>query len=125
MDRNRLYTGEHTPLIKLAGNDPRGIQQGGLALRKSRAYSGRVVLAGEPGVAVTVSLVWGPGTGDRQTIPITGLRDAYAKFPLQFTAAGDTENGRMESPRPAADRSASEPRRSCRPTISAASARIP
>jgi alpha-N-arabinofuranosidase len=46
MDRDRPYVGEHTPLIQLAGTDARGIQQAGLVLRKSRAYSGRVVLAG-------------------------------------------------------------------------------
>jgi alpha-L-arabinofuranosidase len=96
MDRERPYVGEHTPLIKLAGNDPRGIQQAGLVLRKSKVYSGRVVLAGEPDVAVTVSLVWGPSPGDRQTIPITGLQATYAKFPLKFTAGGDTDDGRIE-----------------------------
>jgi alpha-N-arabinofuranosidase len=87
MDRDHPYVGEHTPLIRLAGTDPRGIQQAGLVLRKSRVYSGRVVLRGEPGVAVTVSLVWGSGPGERQKVPISGLQTTYAKFPLQFTAA--------------------------------------
>jgi len=96
MDRDHPYVGEHTPLVKLAGNEPRGIQQGGLVLRKSKAYSGRVVLEGEPGVAVRVNLVWGPGPGERQTIPITGLQATYAKFPLQFSAGGDTDDGRIE-----------------------------
>ena len=72
MDREHPYVGEHTPLIRLAGAEPRGIQQAGLVLRKSKAYSGRVVLAGEPGAAVAVSLVWGSGPSERQTIPITG-----------------------------------------------------
>jgi alpha-N-arabinofuranosidase len=96
MDRDHPYVGEHTPLIRLAGPEPRGIQQAGLVLRKSRVYSGRVVLAGEPGAAVAVSLVWGSGPSERQTIPITGLRSDCAKFPLQFTAGGDTDNGRIE-----------------------------
>lgn len=96
MDRDHPYVGEHTPLIRLAGTDPRGIQQAGLVLRKSKAYSGRVVLAGEPGAAVVVSLVWGSGPGERQTVAITGLQAAYAKFPLQFTAGGDTNDGRIE-----------------------------
>ncbi|MGC9969048.1 MAG: alpha-N-arabinofuranosidase [Bryobacteraceae bacterium] len=96
MDRDRPYVGEHTPLIKLSGNDPCGIQQAGLVLRKSKVYSGRVVLAGEPGAAVGVSLVWGSGPRERQTIPMTDLRSDYAKFPLQFTAGGDTDNGRIE-----------------------------
>ena len=96
MDRDHPYVGEHTPLIKLAGTEPRGIQQTGLALRKSKTYSGRVVLAGEPNIAVTVSLVWGSGPGERQTVRLTGLKSTYTKFPLRFTPEGDTDNGRIE-----------------------------
>ena len=96
MDCDNPYVGEHTPLLKLAGPEPRGIQQAGLVLRKSKGYSGRVVLAGEPGASVSVSLVWGPDPGERQTIPITGLKTTYAKFPLQFTVGGDTDDGRIE-----------------------------
>jgi len=96
MDRDHPYVGEHSPLIKLAGSDPRGILQAGLVLRKSRAYSGRVVLQGQPGVAVSAALVWGSGPSERQTVSITGLQTNYAKFPLQFTPGGDTENGRIE-----------------------------
>jgi alpha-N-arabinofuranosidase len=96
MDTDRPYVGKHTPLIKLAGSEPRGIKQAGLVLRKSKAYSARVVLAGQPGAAVTVSLVWGPGAAERQTIPIKGLRAAYAKFPLHFTAQADADGGRLE-----------------------------
>jgi alpha-N-arabinofuranosidase len=96
MDRDRPYVGEHTPLIKLASTDPRGIQQSGLVLRRSKVYAGRVVLAGEPGLAVLVSLVWGSGPGERQTLRVTGLGTSYTKFPLQFTARGDTDDGRLE-----------------------------
>jgi alpha-N-arabinofuranosidase len=96
MDRDHPYVGEHTPLIKLAGAGPRGVRQSGLVLRKSKAYAGRVVLAAEPGTAVTVSLVWGPGPAERQTVPIARLGATYAKFPFQFTAGGDTDNGRIE-----------------------------
>ena len=96
MDCDNPYVGEHTPLVTLAGPEPRGIQQAGLALRKSKVYAARVVLAGQPGAVVTVSLVWGPGPDERQTIPISGLRTSYAKFPLRFTAGADTEDGRLE-----------------------------
>lgn len=96
MDRQNPYVGDHTPRITLAGATPRGIQQGGLALRKGKSYTGRVVLAGDPSAKVTVALVWGPGPGDRQTVPIAGLGRSYAKFPLKFTARGDTDDGRIE-----------------------------
>lgn len=96
MDRNQPYVGEHTPRITLAGAQPRGIQQGGLALRKGKSYTGRVVLAGEPGAKVSVSLVWGPGPGDRQIVPVAGLSRSYSKFPLKFAAGADTNDGRIE-----------------------------
>ena len=96
MDRNHPYAGEHTPLVKLAGAEPRGIQQSGLALRKSKVYAGRVVLQGDSGAAVTVSLIWGSGPGERQTIPIKDLHSTYAKFALKFTAGADTDDGRIE-----------------------------
>jgi alpha-N-arabinofuranosidase len=96
MDRRNPYVGVHTPLIRLAGGELRGIQQAGLALRKGKAYTGRVVLAGAPGAKVSVSLVWGPGPGDRQVVPITGLAASYLKFPLKFTAGADNNDGRIE-----------------------------
>jgi len=49
IDLLNRYFGERTRLIRLAGNDPRGIHQAGLVLGNSKAYSARVVLAGEPG----------------------------------------------------------------------------
>jgi alpha-N-arabinofuranosidase len=96
MDREHPYTGKQSPLIQLAGAAPRGIAQAGIVLRDGRNYSGRVVLAGDPGANVTVSLVWGSGPNDRQTIPIQGLRSDYAKLPLKFTALAETDNGRIE-----------------------------
>jgi alpha-N-arabinofuranosidase len=96
MDPAHAYTGKQSPLIQLAGAVPRGIAQAGIVLRDGRNYSGRVVLAGDPGANVTVSLVWGSGPNDRQTIPIQGLRSDYAKFPLKFTALADTDTGRLE-----------------------------
>ena len=96
MDRQNPYVGNYTPLVRLAGDAPRGIQQAGLALRKGKAYTGRIVLAGAPGAKVTVSLVWGDGPGGRQAIPITSLGASYSKSPLKFTAGGDSKDGRIE-----------------------------
>jgi alpha-N-arabinofuranosidase len=95
MDHAHPYVGEQSPEIKLASKTAHGIQQSGLALRKAKAYTGRVVLAGSPGTTITVSLVWGPDANDRQTITIAS-HPGYAKFPLKFTAQADTEEGRLE-----------------------------
>lgn len=96
MDKKDPYVGEHAPLVKLAAAAPHGIRQAGLPLRKGRAYTGSIVLAGDAGAQVEVSLVWGPGPSDRQTIPMPSLPARYAKFPLKFTSGGDTEDGRLE-----------------------------
>ena len=96
MDRANAYVGEWCPLVKLEAGAPRGIGQSGLALKAGRAYTGRVVLAGGPGARVSVSLVWGPGPGDRQTIAVPALTARYAKLPLRFTARADTSDGRFE-----------------------------
>jgi alpha-N-arabinofuranosidase len=96
MDRQQVYVGEHSPMVKLEAGVPHGIEQAGLGVRKGRLYSGRVILAGDPGADVKVSLVWGPGPGDRQSISITPLRAAYAKFPLRFSAGADSDDARLE-----------------------------
>jgi alpha-N-arabinofuranosidase len=96
MDREHPYVGDQSPSIKLEGSEPRGIRQSGLALRKGKAYTGRIVLAGDAGAKITVSLVWGSGPAERQTASISGVRAAYAKFPLKFTAQGNSDDGRFE-----------------------------
>ena len=55
-----------------------------------------MALAGGPGARVSVSLVWGTGPGDRQTIPVPALTARYATVPLKFTAGADTSDGRLE-----------------------------
>ena len=96
MDANKPYTGEHTPLVKLDKKEPRGFQQSGLAVRKGKAYTGRIVLAGTPGAMVKVTLAWGDAASERQTVVIGKLGPDYVKFPLSFHAAADSDNARLE-----------------------------
>ena len=109
MDREHAYVGEHSPLVKLEAATPHGIQQAGMAVRKGRKYTGRAVLAAEPGAEVKVALVWGAGPGDRQTIPIKALRREYAKFRLTFTAGGTATTRGWRSWGPARGRSTLAP----------------
>jgi alpha-N-arabinofuranosidase len=95
MDKSKAFVGEHAPMIKLATDAPHGITQNGLPLRKDRKYTGRIALAGSAGAKIEVSLIWGEGKDQRQTIIIDSLKDQYVKFPLAFTAAGDTDDGRL------------------------------
>jgi alpha-L-arabinofuranosidase len=96
MDAAHAFVGEHSPMVTLAGAEARGLRQAGLSLLKGRAYTGRIVLAGDPQARVTVSLVWGPGAGDRAAVSVGGLGSAYATYPLRFVAGADGENGVLE-----------------------------
>jgi alpha-N-arabinofuranosidase len=96
MDRDHAFVGEHSPMIKLEAGTPHGIQQGELGLQKGNKYSGRIYLAAEPGANVKVSLIWGSGPGDRQTIELKSLHKEYAKFPLSFTAGADADDAHLE-----------------------------
>jgi len=95
MDFRQAWVGAHSPMVRLDGTAPRGIQQGGLGLVQGKQYTGRVVLAADAGVTVKVSLIWGPNPGDRQTLDIAGVNGDYAKFPLIFTSGGATMDGTL------------------------------
>ncbi len=96
MDTKNPYTGDQSPLVQLDGNEPRGFRQAGIAIRRGKEYTGRIFLAGTPGAVVKVTLVWGKGTADRQTVPIRTLGRAYRKFPLHYTAAADSDDAALE-----------------------------
>jgi alpha-N-arabinofuranosidase len=96
MDREQPYVGEHSPLVRVGGPEARGIRQTGLAVRRGRAYTGRVILRGDPGVRVTVALAWGSGPGDRSVMPVGRLSSSYKTFPLRFTADGDSDDAGLE-----------------------------
>jgi alpha-N-arabinofuranosidase len=96
MGEANAYVGEWSPIVRLEPDSPHGISQSGLVLRAGRAYAGRVALAADPGARVNVSLVWGTGPRDRQTIPVPAPTEGYAPVPLKFTAGADTSDGRLE-----------------------------
>jgi len=68
MDKDHPFVGEQSPRIELDPSTPHGIRQSGLALVKGKKYTGRVYLRGTPSSKVKVSLIWGEGANDRQTI---------------------------------------------------------
>jgi alpha-L-arabinofuranosidase len=96
MTRERPFVGEHTPVITADGKG-NGLFQERLGLVAGQRYVGRVVLAGAPAAGpVHVTLVWGSGASDRQTVAVERLTADYATAPLAFTAGGSTDNGRLE-----------------------------
>ena len=96
MDAKAPYTGDHAPLVKLDGNEPHGFRQAGIAIRNGKTYTGRIVLAGTPGAVVKVTLAWGKGAAERQTITIPTLGPTYRKFLLHYTASADSDAAALE-----------------------------
>jgi alpha-N-arabinofuranosidase len=96
MDTQHAYVGDHSPAIALSSDEPRGIRQAGLTLMQGKNYTGRIVLAGDAGTQVTVSLILGDGDTDRQTLTISKLTPNYAKFPLTFESPIDVVDAQLE-----------------------------
>ncbi len=88
MDTNNPFTGDHTPLITLAGAEPRGISQSGVNFTEGTLYNGRIQLAGDSSARVSINIVWGTNEdAAQQTIPLGRLRKDYRKFLFSFKAA--------------------------------------
>jgi alpha-N-arabinofuranosidase len=96
MDTRDAYTGDHSPLVRLDAKDPHGVSQSGIAVRKGKAYTGRIVLAGSPGASIKVTLIWGKEPADRQTVTIATIGAAYRKFPLRYIARVDSDEATLE-----------------------------
>jgi alpha-N-arabinofuranosidase len=96
MDVHHAFTGDHSPAIALDANEARGLRQSGLGLLRDKAYVGRIVLAGDPAATASVSLVWGTGATDRQTLTIEELTPEWATFPLTFKSPVDGDDGQIE-----------------------------
>lgn len=96
MDASDAYVGAHSPRILLDASTPHGIRQQGLGLKSGKQYTGRIILAADPGARISVSLIWGSNPGDRQTLPVQSVGTEYAKYPLTFTAGADTQNATIE-----------------------------
>ncbi|HKF50457.1 MAG TPA: hypothetical protein VKB38_24045 [Terracidiphilus sp.] len=96
MDTKAPYTGDQSPLVKLDARTPRGFSQSGIAVRKGKTYTGRIVLAGSPGAVIKTTLIWGKESADRQVVTIRSLGPAYRKFPLHFTSAANTDDATLE-----------------------------
>ena len=96
MDSDQPFVGDQSPRIALDMSTPHGIKQSGIPLMNGKQYNGRIWLRGTPGAKVNVTLIWGAGANDKQTIAITPLAAQYKKFALSFTAKADTAEGAIE-----------------------------
>ena len=95
MDKANPYVGKQSPVVSLASGR-NGIRQRGLWLENGRGYVGRVVLKADGSAKVSVSLVWGSGPADRQTVVFDGLTKDYKKYHFNFTAGADVKDAALE-----------------------------
>ena len=95
MDKENPFVGKQAPLVSLASGRA-GIRQAGLWLEKGRGYEGRIVIRAEGTPKVSVSLVWGAGPADRQTVVLDGLTKDYKKCYFSFTAGADVQDAALE-----------------------------
>lgn len=96
LDKEKPFVGEHSPRIALDAKTPHGIRQSGIALVKGKHYTGHIVVKATPGTHVTVSIAWGQGAGERQSIALTPLAETYKTIPISFVAQGDATDGAIE-----------------------------
>ena len=88
MDTKNPFVGDHTPLIKLAGAEPRGIRQTGLNFIRGATYTGRTQVVGDATARVSVSIVWGTNAAaPRQTISLGTPGKNYKNLTFSFKAA--------------------------------------
>ncbi|MBO9715634.1 MAG: alpha-L-arabinofuranosidase [Pseudoxanthomonas sp.] len=95
LDKDHPYVGEHSPVVTLDGSQERGMAQHELALKSGTPYNGRIVLRADPGVEVTVRLVWGSdGSGAlAQEIPAS---EKWKTQEFTFNPDVDTTGARLE-----------------------------
>jgi len=98
MVTDNAFVGEHTPRIALPRNGaPAGLVQARLGVVRGKNYTGRIVVAGSPTASpIEVSLVWGIGANDRDSVTIAEIDDSYTTSPLAFNAGRSTDNARIE-----------------------------
>ncbi len=97
MQKEAVFVGEHVPQVDLRGGEANGISQSGLGLVAGKGYTGYVILAGDASAApVEVSLSWGPGPAERQSVRIDRIAQEYQKYPLKFKAGASTDNAGFE-----------------------------
>ncbi|MDI7775814.1 alpha-N-arabinofuranosidase [Asticcacaulis sp. EMRT-3] len=96
MDTKDAYVGDQSPRISLAGSDPRGISQSGLSVVADKAYTGRIVVAIPSGAQGQVSLVWGDGPNDRQSVKLPATGGAWKTVSFSFKPSAASDQARLE-----------------------------
>jgi alpha-L-arabinofuranosidase len=93
------FVGEHTPVVSLDADAPRGISQSELGLVKGKSYDAYIWLKKEGDVdSVATRFIWGKGKSHSENVTIEGweLSDEYMLYKTSFTASVSTDEARVE-----------------------------
>jgi alpha-N-arabinofuranosidase len=96
MDTSAPYVGAQSPSVALSGATPQGLSQSGFAVLAGKRYTGHLWISGDAGAAVQVTLIWGPGAGERQSIALPAPAAAWRQADFAFTPTAATKDARLE-----------------------------
>lgn len=96
MDTKAPYVGAQTPTVAVDAATKRGLSQSGIGLAKGKRYDGYVQLSGDAGAKVEVTLVWGPGAADRQTVSLAAPSAEWKRADFSFTPTADATDAQLE-----------------------------
>jgi len=97
MDSVHAYASDHVPVVAVAGEERHGFAQRGVAIRAGIGYAGRIVVAGDRAAVVSVSLVWGEGASERQTVRLAPLTAEWKTQHFRFAPPpSSSDSARVE-----------------------------
>jgi alpha-N-arabinofuranosidase len=96
MDTQHPYVGTQSARIAVSPDHVTGIGQSGIEVVRGRRYVGKLKLSGEPGVAVSVALVWGDRPQDRQVVPLPTPGADWSEASFAFTPTVAASDARLE-----------------------------
>ena len=95
MASDHPYVGAQDVVVALDGAHVRGIGQSGLGVAKGTSYTGHIVFSGTPGAVVSVTLAWGDGTRQQQTVKLPAATSSWQTVPLHYVAGRRTDDAKF------------------------------
>jgi alpha-L-arabinofuranosidase len=96
MDSVNPFVGIHSPRISTNKQNPEGIVQQGFSVRTNTKYVGRIIMKGNVGLQVKVSLKWGKGEADKSTITFDQLSGSFSRYNFVLESKADTDRASFE-----------------------------